>query len=392
MNIAIDDRTLARMTDWRHHLHANPELAYRETETANFVAARLEEMGIVVERGCGGTGVVGVLTGNLGPGRSIGLRAELDALPLTEEGTLPHRSRNEGVMHACGHDGHMAILLGAANVLSRNRDFAGTVAFIFQPAEENEGGAIRMIAEGLFEDHPVDAIYALHNWPGLTMGHIAVQPGPMMAQYDTFEFTINGRGGHAALPQTLRDPSIAAGQLISAIQGVVARSIDPFDQAVVSITRLLGGASYNVVPDTIELSGSVRTLDTAVQDRIRERLQEIACGIGMAFETEINLAYQTRFGSTVNTLHEAALAQRAASRVVGRDHVNTQFRPSMASEDFSAMLQRRPGAFAWIGAGEGPGLHQSTFDFNDALLRPGASYFCTLVAEELKATDSPERT
>lgn len=385
MNIVIDDQAVVRMREWRHHLHAYPEMAYSEAGTADFVAARLAEMGIAVERGLAGTGVVGILPGRGASDRSIGLRAELDALPITEEGRLPYRSTNEGVMHACGHDGHMAMLLGAADYLSRHRDFFGTVVFVFQPAEENEGGAVRMIEEGLFDRHPVDAIYALHNWPGLAAGRIAVQPGPMMARYDVFEFTITGRGGHAALPQELRDPTVAAGQLINAIQTVVARDVDPFEQGVVSVTRLGGGAAYNVVPDIVTVGGSVRTFERAVQDRIRERLSAIATGIGSALELTIELNYECRFSPTVNSPREAALAQRAAQRAVGTDRVDTQFRPSMASEDFSAMLLKRPGAFAWIGAGEpgiGPGLHQSSFDFNDALLRPGAAYFAAIVAEE----------
>ena len=386
MGIVIDEQAVDRMRQWRHHLHTHPEMAYREAGTADFVSARLAEMGIAVERGLAETGVVGILPGNGASDRSIGLRAELDALPITEEGTLPYRSTNEGVMHACGHDGHMAMLLGAADYLSRHRDFSGTVVFVFQPAEENEGGAVRMIEEGLFDRHPVDAIYALHNWPGLAAGRIAVQPGPMMARYDVFEFTITGRGGHAALPQELRDPTVAAGQLINAIQTVVARDVDPFEQGVVSVTRLEGGAAYNVVPDVVTLGGSVRTFERAVQDRIRERLSAIATGIGLALELTIALKYECRFSPTVNSPREAALAQRAAHRAVGTDRVDTQFRPSMASEDFSAMLLERPGAFAWIGAGEpgiGPGLHQSSFDFNDALLRPGAAYFAAIVAEEL---------
>lgn len=386
MDIVIDDQAEERMRQWRHHLHAYPEMAYREIETAEFVAARLVEMGIAVERGLAGTGVIGILAGNGGPGRSIGLRAELDALPIKEEGNPPYRSTNEGVMHACGHDGHMAMLLGAADYLSRHRDFSGTVVFIFQPAEENEGGAIRMIEEGLFERHPVDAVYALHNWPGLAAGRIAVQPGPMMASYDIFEFTITGCGGHSALPQELRDPTVAAGQLIGTIQTIVSRAVDPFEQGVVSVTRLAGGSAFNVVPDVVTVGGSVRSFDDAVQDRIRERLSAMAAGIGTALDVQIKLDYECRFLPTMNSTGEATLAQRAAQRAVGKDRVDTQFRPSMASEDFSAMLMKRPGAFAWIGAGElsdVPGLHHSSFDFNDDLLRPGAAYFAAIIAEEL---------
>ncbi|QND44760.1 amidohydrolase (plasmid) [Rhizobium lusitanum] len=382
-DILIDKSALVRMREWRHFLHAHPEIAYKEDITSDFVAERLTEMGIEVERGLAGTGVIGILQGTASLGRSIGLRAELDALPITEKSNLSYRSANEGVMHACGHDGHMAMLLGAADYLSNHRSFSGTVVFIFQPAEENEGGAVRMIEEGLFEKYPVDAIYALHNWPGLPTGCIVVHPGPMMAQYDIFEFTIIGCGGHSAMPQDLRDPTVAAGQLINAIQTIVARDIDPFEQGVISVTRLEGGNAFNVVPDVVTVGGSVRTFEHKVQLRIRERLLAIAEGIGAALDVRITLNYECRFFPTINSAREATLAQRAACRAVDTNWVEARFRPSMASEDFSAMLMERPGAFAWIGSGEGPGLHQSSFDFNDALLQLGATYLIAIVDEEL---------
>lgn len=386
MQLRIGEEAVARMRGWRHHLHAHPELAWRETDTADFVAARLAEMGISVSRGLAGTGVVGTLEGSRGKGHSIGLRAELDALPIHEATGLPYASTRPGIMHACGHDGHMAMLLGAAEQLARNPDFEGTVQFIFQPAEENEGGAVRMVEDGLFERHPVDAVYAVHNWPGFAHGAIAVKPGPMMARFDTFAFTITGQGGHAAMPQQLRDPVAAAGALIGALNTVVSRNLDPFEQAVVSTTILSGGSVYNVVPDLVTVAGSVRSFEGDVQALIERRLTAIATGVGAAHAVTIDLAYTRRFAVTANSEREALLAQVAARRVEAASDVATEFRPSMGSEDFSEMLKVLPGAFAWIGAG-GPspsaGLHQAGYDFDDSLLGIGAAYFVALVAEEL---------
>ena len=385
MTPRIDAGAVARMRAWRHYLHANPELAYREHDTADFVAARLAEFGIGVERGLAGTGVVGTLHGRRGPGRRIGLRAELDALPIREKTGLPHASTRDGIMHACGHDGHMAMLLGAAEHLARDPDFAGSVVFIFQPAEENEGGAVRMVQEGLFERHPVDAIYAVHNWPGLEHGAIAVKPGPMMARFDTFEFTVTGQGGHAAMPQNLRDPVAAASALVGALNTVISRNIDPFEQAVVSTTILSAGEVHNVVSDTVRVAGSVRSFEEEVQALIERRMAEIAAGIGAAHDVAIDLSYKRRFSVTENSPREAELAQEAARAVVGAAATKTAFRPSMGSEDFSEMLKVRPGAFAWIGAG-GPapngGLHQAGYDFDDGLLGIGAAYFVAVVMQE----------
>jgi hippurate hydrolase len=390
MQASIGEDAVARMRGWRHHLHAHPELAWREADTADFVAVRLAEMGISVSRGLAGTGVVGTLAGRHGgeggKGRRIGLRAELDALPIHEATGLPYASTRPGIMHACGHDGHMAMLLGAAEQLARDPDFAGTVDFIFQPAEENEGGAVRMVADGLFDRHPVDAVYAVHNWPGLAHGVIAVKPGPMMARFDTFEFTVTGQGGHAAMPQQLRDPVVAAGALIGAINSVVSRNLDPFEQAVVSTTILAGGSVHNVVPDTVTVAGSVRSFEDDVQALVERRLQAIAAGIGAAHAVTIDLAYSRRFAATTNSEREALLAQAAARRVPAASTVATDFRPSMGSEDFSEMLKARPGAFAWIGAGAprpSGGLHQAGYDFDDSLLGIGAAYFVAVVAEEL---------
>ena len=386
MNVAVGENTFARMRAWRHALHAMPEIAYKEVKTADFIAAQLAEMGLRVERGLASTGVVGVLDGTGDSDRAVGFRCELDALPITEANALDYVSRHPGMMHACGHDGHMAMVLGAADHLSRHRDFGGKAVFIFQPAEENEGGGKRMVEDGLFDRYPVQSIYAVHNWPGLDEGRIAVQPGAMMARFDTFDFTITGQGGHAALPHLLRDATIAAGQLVTAVQTVVARSIDPFEQGVVSITIVNGGNVHNVVPDVVTVGGTVRTLDDAVQDRIEARLHSIAAGLGQAFEVSIRLNYDRRTPTVVNSVREAAVAQRAGRLAVGDTAVDTHFRPSMGAEDFSLMLEKRPGALAWIGAGPlvpGKGLHQASFDFNDRILGVGAAYYAAIVAEEL---------
>lgn len=384
----VGEETLARMQEWRHELHRIPEIAYQERRTADFVAMRLFEMGVEVHRGLAGTGVVGVLKGAGSGNRAVGFRAELDALPIAEANSVAYVSRHDGMMHACGHDGHMTMVLGAADHLARNRGFPGTAVFIFQPAEENEGGGRRIVEEGLFERFPVDAVYAMHNWPGLAEGRLAVQPGPMMARFDTFDFVIKGQGGHAAIPHLLQDPMVAAGQLVNAIQTVVARNVDPFEQGVVSVTFMNGGHVHNVVPDVVRIGGTVRTFDDTVQDRIETRLNALADGLSKALEVTISLDYQRRMPTTANTAREAHLAQRAAMAVVGAGSVDTEFRPSMGGEDFSIMLQHRPGAYAWIGAGplkQGAGLHQASFDFNDRILGVGASYYVAVLAEELGA-------
>lgn len=386
MTAEISADTIARQLQWRHHLHSIPELAFNEHKTADFVAARLSEMGMAVDRGLGGTGIVAVLDGQGMSDRTIGLRCELDALPITEVNAIPHASTHDGIMHACGHDGHMAMLLGAADHLSRHRNFAGRLVFVFQPAEENEGGGRRMVEDGLFKRFPVNAMYAVHNWPGLEEGRIAVQPGPMMARFDTFDFHLSGQGGHAALPHLLRDPTVAAGHLLTSLQTIVARNVDPFEQGVVSVTFMRGGQVHNVVPDQITIGGTVRTFDDAVQDTIERRMTGLAHGLSEAFDLVVGLEYQRRMPATLNTEREAHLAQRAAQGAFGFDRVDTAFRPSMGAEDFSVMLQNTPGAYAWIGAGPlvaGRGLHQAGFDFNDRLLGIGAGYFASVVAQEL---------
>ena len=382
----IGEDTVAQMRAWRHTLHAMPELAYHETDTADFVADKLRAMGLRVERGLATTGVVGVLEGRGTSDRAVGFRCELDALPIVEATGVDYKSRRPGVMHACGHDGHMAMVLGAADHLSRNPDFAGRAVFIFQPAEENEGGGRRMVEDGLFERFPVQSIYAVHNWPGLAEGRIAVQPGPMMARFDTFDLVVEGQGGHAALPHLLQDPMVAAGQLMVAIQTVVARNVDPFEQGVVSVTLVHGGNVHNVVPDVVTIGGTVRTLDDVTQDRIESRLRTIAAGLGQAHEVTIRLDYDRRTPTVTNSVREAELAARAAKAAVGADLVDTSFRPSMGAEDFSLMLEHRPGAFAWIGTGPmtpAGGLHQASYDFNDRILPVGAAYYTRIAAEEL---------
>lgn len=367
-------------TDWRHDLHKHPELAYHEHRTSEFVAERLTQMGITVHRGYGGTGVVGVLRNGDGP--NIGLRADMDALPISEESQQPYRSVHAGIMHACGHDGHTTMLLAAAEYLAKTKRFSGTVTFIFQPAEECEAGARRMIEDGLFNDHQVDEVYALHNWPGLTPGAFSVRPGAQMAGFDTFDITVTGRGGHAAMPHDCNDSIVAAGQLIGAFQSVVSRSLDPQSPAVLSVTQIHAGDAYNVLPEAVRLAGCTRYFDKAVKQQVETRMTEICVGVAAQNAVEINLDYKAVYPPTINDVASQQKAQAAASTVAGRDAVHSDQNPSMASEDFAFMLEQVPGAYVWLGNGpvsEFGALHSPRYDFNDAILPIGARFFSTLV-------------
>ncbi|TSE20175.1 putative hydrolase YxeP [Tepidimonas alkaliphilus] len=383
----------ARFAELRRDLHAHPELCFEERRTSGLVAARLAEWGIEVHRGLAKTGVVGVVHGRDGGacGRMIGLRADMDALPMTERNTFAHASRHPGRMHACGHDGHTAMLLAAARHLARTRDFDGSVVLIFQPAEEGGGGARAMIADGLFERWPVEAVFALHNWPGLPAGHFAVSPGPVMASSNELRCTLTGKGGHAALPHLAADPVPAACQLVLAWQTVVARNIKPIDAAVVSVTMLRAGEATNVIPDRVELQGTVRTFGVETLDLIEQRLRELAHGVAAAHGLQADFALRRNYPPTVNHAAEAAFAAEVAREVVGAEAVHAQ-EPTMGAEDFAYMLQARPGAYLFIGNGDGahraahgPGhdagactLHHPRYDFNDALIAPGASFWVRL--------------
>lgn len=369
----------------RRDLHAHPEIGFEETRTSGIVAEALAAYGVEVHRGLGRTGVVGVLKGARGPGRTVGLRADMDALPIVETTNLPWRSTTPGVSHACGHDGHTAMLLGAARYLSGRRDFAGTAVFVFQPAEEGLGGARAMIADGLFETFPVDEIYGLHNDPHLAPGKIGVFPGPAMAAADFFDIKVTGSGAHAAMPQMGRDPIVAAAALVQAAQSIVARSASPFDELVLSITQLHAGSAYNVIPEEATLCGTIRAFKPEALEVARRRLDEICHGIGAAFGVEVALDLRPTFDVLINHEAETGFLAEAARDVVGDENVITAPRPMMGSEDFADMLRKAPGAYARVGhAGDLP-LHNPGFVLDDGVLPVGASLLARLVERRLAA-------
>jgi hippurate hydrolase len=374
------------MKGWRRHLHAHPETAFEEHNTADFVADLLTGFGVEIHRGLAGTGIVGVIPGKRPGTRSIGLRADMDALHIHEETNLPHASTEPGKMHACGHDGHMAMLLGATKHLAANRDFAGTLHVIFQPAEENEGGGRVMVEQGLFDQFPMETVYGMHNWPGLEVGHIASRVGPVMAGYDIFEITLRGRGGHAAMPHLGTDQILASAHLVTALQSIPSRSMNPLESAVVSVTQIHGGDTWNVIPSEVVLRGTVRTFETHVQDMVEARMAELTETVAKAFGAEGSLRYERRYPATVNSAEETAIAMRVAASVVGEQKVDADCQPTMGAEDFAYMLQARPGCYVRLGAGPGLGgcmLHNPGFDFNDEILAVGASYWVRLVEDQL---------
>lgn len=370
----------ARLTALRHEIHRHPELAFEEQRTADHVAAWLSRLGIEVHRGLAVTGVVGVLrVGN--SARAIGLRADMDALPIQEQNPYPHRSVHDGKMHACGHDGHTTMLLGAAEYLARTRQFDGTVYFIFQPAEETVGGARVMIEEGLLERFPMDSIYGMHNWPGLPAGQFAVHAGPVMACADQFDIVVRGHGAHAAMPQQGRDPLLAGAALVQSLQSIVSRNVDPLDSAVLSITRFHAGDAYNVIPDEARIGGTVRAFRPEVQDTVEAAMERLCNGTGTAFGMQATLDYRRGYPPTVNTPAEAQRCIETAVGLVGANQVRSNMNPSMGAEDFAYFLRARPGCYVWIGNGLGEGgcmLHNPHYDFNDAILPLGASYWARL--------------
>lgn len=367
---------------WRRDLHKHPELAYQEHRTSEFVAQQLTRMGIEVHGGYGGTGIVGVL--KCGDGPNIGLRADMDALPIVEESQAPYKSIHDGVMHACGHDGHIAMLLAAAQYLAQTKRFSGTATFIFQPAEECEAGARRMIEDGLFTDHPVDEVYALHNWPGLAAGAFSVRSGAQMAGFDTFDIAVSGRGGHAAMLHDCTDSIVAAGQLIGAIQAIVSRNLDPQSAAVLSVTQIHAGDAYNVTPDAVRLAGCTRYFDETVKQKLQTRMAEVCKGLADQHSVEVSFDYKAVYPPTINNAASKKKAMAAATRIVGQDAVHGAQNPSMASEDFAFMLEQVQGAYVWLGNGsvsEFGARHSPRYDFNDAILPVGAQFFATLVED-----------
>jgi hippurate hydrolase len=377
----------------RRDLHAHPELCYEEQRTSEVVAAKLTEWGIPVILGLGVTGVVGVIK-NGTSARAIGLRADMDALPMQEVNTFPHASRHPGKMHACGHDGHTAMLLGAARHLADHRNFDGTVYLIFQPAEEGGAGAKRMIEDGLFEQCPMDAIYGMHNWPGIPSGHMSVTPGPQMASSNEFYLTVKGKGGHAAQPHKCIDPVIIGMQIAQTWQTIVSRRTNPIDTAVLSLTQFHAGTATNVIPDEAKLAGTVRTLSAKVLDAIEQQMEEVAVNTAAAFGAQVEFKFRRNYPPLVNHPDATRFAVEVMKSVVGADKVDDNTEPSMAAEDFAYFLQARPGCYIFIGNGEGDHrdgghglgpcvLHNGSYDFNDNLLPVGASFWVKLAEASL---------
>ena len=373
------------MTDWRRDIHAHPELGFEELRTAEIVATKLAGFGLEVHRGIGKTGVVGVLRAGSGR-RSLGLRADMDALPIVEANTFAHRSTQAGRMHACGHDGHTAMLLGAARYLAETRAFDGVVNFIFQPAEEGIGGARAMIADGLFEKFPCEAIFGMHNRPGLPLGKFAVRAGPMMAGGAYFDIHITGRGAHGARPETGIDPVLVASHISIALQSIVSRNLRPLDAAVVSVTKIHGGDAYNVIPQTAQLSGTVRAFTPEVMALVESAMRRIAKGTAEAFGASAEIDFRLIFAPTINDANEAEFVAGICAAVAGADNVNRNPNLIVASEDFSFMLEKVPGCYFNIGNGAGEGaceVHNPSYDFNDGALAMGASVFARIVESRL---------
>jgi hippurate hydrolase len=393
---AIQDNC-GKLTEWRHDFHMHPELGFEEKRTSGLVADRLEAMGIEVTRGIGKTGVVGVLKGKESGEQSIGLRADMDALPMQELNDFAHRSTIEGKMHGCGHDGHTTMLLGAAEYLAATRNFAGTVNFIFQPAEEGLGGGRVMVEEGLFERFDCDQIYGVHNWPELEAGTIGIKSGPLMAAAVKIDICIQGHGGHAAMPHQSVDSLFIGANLVTSLQSVVSRSIDPQDAVVVSITKFAAGDSYNVIPETCTLQGTLRFFTPEAGELARKRIREVCDGVATAHGGSIDVQFceNGSFPPTINTAHEAALAAKVAAGIFGEENVlqGDQVTPTMGAEDFSFMLQQRPGCYMFLGNAGGPSscmVHNPYYDFNDQILPYGASLFARIV-EELQPMEGSQQ-
>ena len=379
----------------RRTIHAHPELSYEEVQTSDLVAKKLTEWGIPVIRGLGLTGVVGVIK-NGNSKRAVGLRADMDALPVQESNTFPHHSQHEGKMHACGHDGHTAMLLGAAHYLSQHKNFDGTVYVIFQPAEEGAGGAKRMMDEGLFEQCPMEAVFGMHNWPGAAAGGMGVKVGPMMASSNEFEVIVKGKGAHAAQPHMGIDPIMVAVQIAQSWQTIISRNKSPIDSGVLSITQIHSGSATNIIPNSASLIGTVRTFTLPVLDLIESRMREIAEHTAAAFGATIEFQFKRNYPPLINHDLETLFAVGVMEEVVGKEHVNAQVEPTMGSEDFAFMLLEKPGCYVFIGNGDGEhrmqghglgpcNLHNPSYDFNDDLLPIGATYWVRLAERFLSS-------
>jgi hippurate hydrolase len=371
------------MAKWRRHLHQNPELGRDCYKTAKYIQERLKEFGITeIHTGYASTGIVAIIKGKAS-GRTIGLRADMDALPIKENTGMSYSSKNEGVMHACGHDGHTTMLLGAARYLSETKNFSGCVALIFQPDEEATGGAEAMVEEGILEEFNIEEVYALHNTPSHDVGVMYTRPGPIMAGADSFTVEIQGKGGHAAYPHEVKDPIVAAMSIAQSFQTIVSRNNSPSDDLVISITQVHSGTTDNVVPEIAYLNGTVRTFDLSVQEMVIKRMEKIISGLAMSFEVNAKLNYQKGYPPTINHEEKTNFAIEVAKEVCGSDKVLTSVGKEMGAEDFSYMLQKRPGAYLFMGIGEGAGLHNPNYDFNDAAAPVGASFFARLIEKAL---------
>ena len=375
------------IAEWRRDFHRNPELLFDVHRTAQVVAEKLKSFGCdEVVTGIGQTGVVAVIRGKRqGSGRVVGLRADMDALPIEEQTNLPYRSTVPGKMHACGHDGHTAMLLGAARYLTETRDFDGTAILIFQPAEEGGGGGREMVKDGMMERFGVQEVYGLHNMPGLPIGSFAVRPGPMMAAADRFLITVEGRGGHAAKPNETIDPVVASAQIISALQTIASRNCDPLDSVVVSVTAVKAGEAYNVIPQTAELKGTVRTLSKDMRILAEKRLREIVTGVAGAMGCTAVIDYELGYPVTFNHAEQTSFVAKVAGSLVGSSNVDLAVPPTMGSEDFSFMLEERPGSYIFMGNGDSAGLHHPAYDFNDRAIPVGVSYWASIVETAMPA-------
>ncbi len=370
------------LKQWRHELHAIPEIAFNEQKTALFVEQKLHSFGLTVHPRMAGTGVIASISSGDSK-KSIALRADLDALPIIEKTGLNYSSSHQGLMHACGHDGHTTMLLGAAQYLAQHREFNGTVYFIFQPAEENEGGGRQLVKEGFFNKYPIDAIYGMHNWPGLAVGKFAIRSGPVMAAYDIFDITIKGKGGHAAAPHNTLDPIVIAAQIVTAVQTISSRQQDPQDALVISITRFHAGDSYNVISETACLSGTVRTFKHSVQKKIIKQLSQLVKCICQAHGATADIDYQKRYPATINNAAETENSYLAAAELVGEGNIISDSPPSMGSEDFSFLLNESKGCYISIGNGNSASLHNPYYNFNDDILTLGANYWVKLTQMQL---------
>ncbi|EFF78470.1 peptidase M20 [Achromobacter piechaudii] len=383
----LDPALLRRMQQWRHDLHAHPETAFSEFRTADLVARELERAGAVVHRGLGKTGVVGTFARGDGP--VIGLRADMDALDMQELGEPAHRSTIAGKMHGCGHDGHTAMLLGAAHHLAADPGWRGTLHLIFQPAEEHAGGGLAMVRDGLFDRYDCQAVFALHNSPNLPFGTVSTRVGTVMANCDTYEITVTGKGCHAAQPEHGVDPIVAAAQVVIAMQTIVSRNVKPTDALAMSLTQIHAGDTWNVVPNSVMLRGSCRSLTAATRQLAERRLREVCAGVALSSGAAIDVQVFRGYPACINTQDEVQLAVRAAARVVGQAQVDAACTPRMGSEDFAYMLEQRPGAYVFLGAArpgqENPPVHNPYYDFNDDILPLGAHYWIELVKEAMPA-------